>query len=221
MKKIVFVAFISAIMLSNCSEDNNKENVVSLSQNEASTSKLLKVKVTLIPLTQNEISDLKFLREEEKLARDVYLYSYDKYQTNIFKSISKSEQKHMDSVLNLLDKYNIPDPASTEVGVFVNQDLQLLYEKLITQSDISLIEALKVGATIEDLDINDIGNYIANTSKPDLLSVYESLLCGSKNHLRSFTSQLTSLGVTYVPQFISLEEYNVILSSSNGGCGNN
>jgi len=202
MKKILFVVFITAIiMLSNCSNENNN--------------------IALVPLTQNEINDLKFLREEEKLAKDVYLYAYNKYQIAIFNNISQSEQIHMNSVLNLLNKYNIPDPASTQVGVFVNQDLQLLYTNLITQADISSIEALKVGATIEDLDINDIDDFIVNTSKPDLLNVYDNLVCGSKNHIRLFTSQLTSLGVTYVPQFISLEEYNVILSSSVGGCGNN
>ncbi len=99
--------------------------------------------------------------------------------------------------------------------------MQTLYNSLTKQADISLIEALKAGATIEDLDINDIDNFTVNTTKPDLLNVYGNLNCGSKNHIRAFTSQLEIYGATYVPQYISLEEYNVILSSSNGGCGNN
>jgi hypothetical protein len=201
MKKIVFVAFLTAIMLSNCSNESNNDS--------------------LIPLSQAEINDLKFLREEEKLARDVYLYSYNKYQLNIFDNISQSEQKHMNSVLNLMNKYGIPDSASTEIGVFNNPDLQTLYNSLTKQADISLIEALKAGATIEDLDINDIDDFTINTTKPDLLNVYANLNCGSKNHIRSFTNQLEINEATYVPQYISVEEYNVILSSSNGGCGNN
>ena len=199
MKKIVFVAFITAIMLSNCS--NESDNVAT-------------------PLSQAEINDLKFLREEEKLARDVYLYSYHKYQLIIFDNISQSEQKHMNSVLNLMNKYGIPDSASTEMGVFNNPDLQKLYNTLTMQVNISSVDALKAGATIEDLDINDIDTFTANTTKPDLLNVYGNLNCGSKNHIRAFTSQLEINDVTYVPQFISVEEYNVILSSSNGGCGN-
>lgn len=201
MKKIVFVAFLTAIMLSNCSNESNNDS--------------------LIPLSQAEINDLKFLREEEKLARDVYLYSYNKYQLNIFDNISQSEQKHMNSVLNLMNKYGIPDSASTEIGVFNNPDLQTLYNSLTKQADISLIEALKAGATIEDLDINDIDDFTINTTKPDLLNVYANLNCGSKNHIRSFTNQLEINEATYVPQYISVEEYKVILSSSNGGCGNN
>ena len=200
MKKIVFVAFITAILLSNSSY---------VSYDKA-----------LVPLSQAEINDLKFLREEEKLARDVYLYSYDKYQLMIFDNISQSEQRHMNSVLNLLNKYGIPDSASTEIGVFNNPNLQKLYNSLTKQADISSVEALKAGATIEDLDINDIDNFTANTTKPDLLNVYGNLNCGSKNHIRAFTRWLENEEVTYTPQFISMDEYNVILSSSNGGCGN-
>ena len=200
MKKILFATFLTLIVLSSCSSDNDNQN--------------------LIPLTQSEIDDLKFLREEEKLARDVYLFSYNKYQSEIFNSISLSEQKHMDSVLKLMNKYGIPDSSSTEIGVFNNSNLQSLYTALTTQSDISVIEALKVGATIEDLDINDIDDFIINTTKSDLLKIYDNLTCGSKNHIRSYTSQLTINGITYIPQFISIEYYNIILSSSISGCGN-
>ena len=200
MKKILFVTFVTSIMLSNSS--------------------FLSYDKVLDPLTQAEINDLKFLREEEKLARDVYLYSYDKYQLMIFDNISQSEQRHMNSVLNLLNKYGIPDSAASEKGVFNNPDLQKFYNSLTKQADISSVEALKAGATIEDLDINDIDDFTANTTKPDLLNVYENLNCGSKNHIRAFTRWLENEEVTYAPQYISVEEYNVILSSSNGGCGN-
>lgn len=202
MKKLLFVAFLPLIIFQNCSNEDDNQ--------------------VLIQLSQEEIDDLKFLREEEKLARDVYVYAYGKYPANIiFNSISQSEQKHMNSVLNLMDKYGISDSASTEIGVFNNSNLQTLYNNLIAQSNISLVEALKAGATIEDLDINDIDDFIGNTSKSDLLSVYDNLTCGSKNHIRSYTSQLSSNGVTYIPQFISVDYYNTILSGKAGGCGKN
>ena len=201
MKKIVFVVFITALLLSNSSYVSYEK--------------------ALVPLSQAEINDLKFLREEEKLARDVYLYSYDKYQLMIFDNISQSEQRHMNSVLNLMNKYGIPDSASTEIGVFNNLDLQKTYNTLTLQANISSVNALIAGATIEDLDINDIDRFTANTTKPDLLNVYSNLVCGSKNHMRAFTSWLENNEETYVPQYISMEEYNVIISGSNGGCGNN
>lgn len=197
MKKILIATVLTLIMFSSCSNDNQN----------------------LTPLNQTEINDLKLLREEEKLARDVYLFSFNKYQVSIFDNISQSEQKHMNSVLNLLNRYGIQDSASSEIGIFNNPDLQSLYTSLTSQSNISLVEALKVGATIEDLDINDIDDFIRNTTKSDLLNVYNNLTCGSKNHIRSYTSELSSNNVIYEPQFISYEYYTLILSESNGGCG--
>jgi hypothetical protein len=195
MKKIVLVMFGLSILFSNCSNDEN-----------------------LTPLTEVEKNDLLFLREEEKLARDIYIYGYNKYQNTVFNSISQSEQKHMDNVLSILNQYDIPDPASTQIGVFNNAALQSLYNQLKSQVDISAPESLKVGATIEELDINDIDDFIANTSNSKILNMYDKLNCGSKNHIRSFTDQLKAVGITFVPQFITLEEYNTILNSPSGSC---
>lgn len=195
MKKIVLVLFSFSILFSNCSNDEN-----------------------LTPLTELEKNDLLFLREEEKLARDIYIYAYTKYQNTVFNSISQSEQKHMDNVLSILNQYSITDPASTQIGVFNNAALQSLYNHLKSQVDISTSESLKVGATIEELDINDIDDFIANTSNSQLLNMYEKLNCGSKNHIRSFTSQIISSGNVFVPQYITVQEYNTILNSPSGSC---
>jgi hypothetical protein len=170
-------------------------------------------------LTQQEIDDLKFSREEEKLARDVYLFSYDKYGQDIFNNISKSEQQHMDKILVLLNTYQLSDPASVERGVFSNQTLQGLYDDLTAQSDISLIEALKVGAIIEDLDINDLDLLESRTTRNDILNAYDKLKCGSRNHLRNYISQLVLNEVSYVPQFISLDDFTEIINSDNEQCG--
>lgn len=195
MKKIVLVLFSFSILFSNCSSDEN-----------------------LTPLTELEKNDLLFLREEEKLARDIYIYAYTKYQNTVFNTISQSEQKHMDNVLSILNQYSITDPASTQIGVFNNAALQSLYNQLKSQVDISASESLKVGATIEELDINDIDDFIANTSNSQLLNMYEKLNCGSKNHIRSFTSQIISSGNVFVPQYITVQEYNTILNSPSGSC---
>ena len=174
---------------------------------------------SLVTLTQQEKDDLIFLREEEKLARDVYLFSYDKYGKNIFNNIASSEQSHMDKILAILIKYNLPDLSATQRGVFNNSTLQTLYNDLTTQADISQLEALKVGATIEDLDISDIDEFIARSNQADVVAMYEILNCGSRNHIRSYTSQLNSGGVSYTPQFISLSDYQAILASPKENCG--
>ena len=173
----------------------------------------------VVTLTADEISNLEFMREEEKLARDVYLHFNDIYDLKIFKNISNSEQTHMDKVLELLEKYDIADPASTEMGVFNNANIQTLYNTLSEQGEQSLIDALTVGATIEDVDIRDLNLSIDATDKTDLIGVYEMLKCGSSNHMRGFTSQLTANGGDYTPQYISQELYDEILAGEHEHCG--
>ena len=188
-------------LLSSCSDNDTIENTIE----------------SLV--SQEEIADLKFLREEEKLARDVYLYSYEKYGDAIFNSIASSEQLHMDKVLTLLIAYQIPDPATSERGVFTDQVLQNLYNDLIELSAISIEEALKVGALIEDLDINDLDELRNSTSNEEIISVCELLECGSRNHLRSFTGKLELVDFQYAPVYISVEDYNEIITTSLEFCG--
>ncbi|NOQ73385.1 MAG: DUF2202 domain-containing protein [Crocinitomix sp.] len=170
-------------------------------------------------LSTEEIADLEYLREEEKLARDVYLYAFDLYGDAVFQSISASEQKHMDKILVLLNDYDIEDPASTERGVFNNVELQHLYNSLIAKTDSSLLDAFIVGATIEDVDIFDIDEFIMRTDQEDILDAYEKLECGSNNHMRKFIEKLIELDYDYIPQFISVEQFNTILAEESGGCG--
>lgn len=174
-----------------------------------------------LSLTSQEKEDLLFLREEEKLARDVYLYAYEKYGLQIFNNISASEQRHMDRVLTLLNKYGLDDPASQNRGQFSNPDLQNLYDNLTALVDISELEALKVGATIEDLDINDLLDMKQRTDKPDLLNVYDNLNCGSRNHMRAYYSELLNRGYTYEAQYITSDELNAIINSDREQCGRN
>ncbi|MBK7635861.1 MAG: DUF2202 domain-containing protein [Saprospiraceae bacterium] len=104
-------------------------------------------------------------------------------------------------------------------GEFADFQLQTLYYQLITKVNISLKDALEAGATIEDLDISDIQSFYKNTTKADIIQVYELLTCGSRNHLRGFTGQLKTLGSSYTPQFLTDGEYQTILSGSHEHCG--
>ena len=166
------------------------------------------------PLTLQEEESLLFMREEEKLARDVYLYLFGIWGEQIFLNISDSEQKHTDAVLGLIEKYDLPDPATGKVeGEFEDLNLQGLYDLLTAQGAASLIDALIVGAQIEDLDINDLNSQLRFIDNEDIILVYESLLKGSRNHLRAFTSRLANLGFDYVPVYISQEDYDAIVSS--------
>ncbi|WP_202318966.1 DUF2202 domain-containing protein [Archaeoglobus neptunius] len=165
-------------------------------------------------LSEAEKDGILHMREEEKLARDVYQTLYDKWGLQIFSNIAKSEQTHMDAVKLLIDKYGLEDPAEGKgVGEFTNPAFTELYNKLVAEGSKSTVDALKVGALIEEIDIVDLQKYLSETSKEDIKIVYENLMKGSRNHLRAFTSMLEKYGESYNPQYLSKEEYEQIISS--------
>jgi len=176
-------------------------------------------------LSVEEANGLIYMVEEEKLAHDVYTKLYEKWHLQIFDNIAQSESTHVNAVRTLLQKYGLPDPTADEpVGVFQNPDLQALYNQLIEMGSKNVTEALKVGALIEETDIIDLQERIDQTNKVDIITTYENLMKGSRNHLRSFVSQLEKYGITYEPQLLSKDLYDSIIGSeletggsSNGG----
>lgn len=166
-------------------------------------------------ISDSESISLIHMREEEKLARDVYIAMFNKYGLRIFENISISEQTHTDAILQLLTKYAIKDPVGVNaVGVFTDPGLQALYTSLVNSGSVSVIEAYKVGAIIEDLDLNDLKNDLLKVDNQDIILVYQMLSKGSRNHMRNFYSNLKSLGFTYVPQFITQSELDAIVNSA-------
>jgi hypothetical protein len=166
-------------------------------------------------LSDKEIAGLILMREEEKLARDVYITLGNIWGTKIFSNISASEQTHTDAVKVLLIRYGISDPVVDDtVGVFSSKTMQDLYNTLTIKGKASLTGALIVGATIEDLDIRDLETLKKETTKEDILITYNNLQKGSRNHMRAFVKNIESKGGSYTPQYISQSEYNSIIAAS-------
>lgn len=165
-------------------------------------------------LSAEERDGLVFMREEEKLARDVYIYLFAEWGQQVFDNISQSEQTHTDAVLALLEKYEVTDPVGDNAeGVFVNGDLQTLYDDLTVQGSQSLVNALVVGALIEEIDIIDIQKLVDEVEgNQDIVIVYENLMKGSRNHLRAFVKNLANQGVDYQPSELSQEVFDSIIN---------
>jgi len=169
-------------------------------------------------VSEAEKSALIYMREEEKLARDVYLTLFEKWNFVIFKNIANSEDRHSNAVKQLLDKYEIADPVQNdEVGTFKNVELKQLYDNLIAKGETSLLDAFVIGATIEDVDIFDLNERIAETDNNDIKCVYDNLKRGSEKHVRSFVRQIERNGDSYEAQYISQKELDEILSEKSGG----
>lgn len=142
-------------------------------------------------LSSLERDGLIYMRLEEKLARDVYLTLGKTYRQKMFVNIPESEQRHMDAVKALLDKYEITDPVTdNEVGSFSNAEFKKLFDDLVAKGQTSFKDAMLVGKEIEEMDIKDLIERIEQTDNPDIKAVYENLKRGSENHLRAFTKHL-------------------------------
>lgn len=159
---------------------------------------------------------LRYLREEEKLAHDVYV-AMDVLWTariRVFANISASEATHTEAVRQLLVRYDQPDPAAAAAeGTFANATLQQLYTTLVAQGTPSLEAGLRVGALIEELDIVDIQSVLSGIDNRDITLVFEALMKGSRNHLRAFARTMAQLGVSYTPVYLSQAAYDAIVNS--------
>ena len=170
-----------------------------------------------IPLQDEAVAEgVRHMREEEKIARDVYRMLGEMWGTNIFFNITSSEQRHMDAMAVMIDRYDLEDPIVDDtVGVFATPDFAVLYEQLMAKGSESRMGAFQTGALIEELDIYDLRNALVDVRDPVLISVYENLLRGSRNHLRAFARQIYNNGGTYEAQYLTQEEFDEIANSPN------
>ncbi len=184
----------------------------SRSQNADGTCNLTEDALAAVPLTEAETASVLYMREEEKVARDVYMAMYNLWGNTVFTNIARSEQNHMDAIKKVIDAQGLADPIQ-DAGIFSNADLQALYDTLVLQGSASELEALKVGALIEEVDIEDLQNAIAEAENENLISIYTSLMNGSENHLRAFVRRIELYGETYTAQHLPQEEVDAILAA--------
>ena len=162
-------------------------------------------------LTDAEIAGLLFMIEEEKLAEDAYSALNEVWSLRVFDNIARAERTHQAAVETLLVRYSLAVPANP-AGEFSNETLQSLYNDLIRRGGLSVEEALRVGVSIEELDILDLKKRMDQTDKEDILLVYSNLKRGSENHLRAFVNNLERRGIEYRPEYLSQQEYDGIIS---------
>jgi len=172
-----------------------------------------------------EETHLIFMREEEKLARDVYLTLGKEYKDlKVFSRIDDAEQKHTDTMADMLALYGIEDPSTSDkIGVFTGEDYGWYftekYNYLVAKAEDGL-KALYVGALIEELDMHDIaecpvviqetygyGEYgcgLAYTEETTIRRAYESLIDGSGSHLRAYVKAIEDVigDGNYVAQYL-------------------
>ena len=221
MKKLILITILGLLAPLVAAAEQNQNQNQNQNQDQNQDGNLNRCSLAgLLPrlpyeeLDEEEVLDLGFMREEEKLARDVYLSAYEDWDIRTFRQIARAEKTHMRAVLYFLRKYELPDPTEGNgVGVFSNPELQELYFQLVGLVSNSREDALWVGARVEEIDIADLHSALARTDNIDLQTLYQNLLKGSRNHLRAFHKKLTRLGIVYEPEYITQDEYDAIVYS--------
>jgi len=225
VKNIAISGFLAAslVLAGSCQKDMlNSDNAQYASVLEVSadgTSTVINTNMQLAfvetpELTESELASLVKMKDEERLARDVYSALNQKWGSSVFSRISTAENNHLNAIIRLLQYYGSSDTLIGEAGTFGNTDFQTLYTNLVANGSVSIEEAFKTGALIEELDIKDLSDALAATSNANITLVYENLERGSRNHLRSFYNQLSVLDIVYTPTYITQTEYDQIVTSS-------
>jgi hypothetical protein len=214
---------MSALVITSCQKDNNaggNEQYASIIEvsgdgvTDVNVSNLKSAMVETPALSGDEEAGLLQMKNDEKLARDVYTLFGETQSLQIFKRIAGSETRHLQAVLTIMSLYNMADTLVDGYGVFANAAVQELYNTLTAQGS-TTEGALKAGAAIEEMDIRDLTVLIGQTTNANLITVYENLQKGSRNHLRAFNRQLTNIGASYTPQYLDQATYDQIVSSPN------
>ena len=141
-----------------------------------------------VPYTSAALqSRLKYMVEEEKLARDVYTVLAKTAAYPKFKNIANAEQFHLDQMSIVLANYGLWNATLKRgPGVFYNKELSALYKTLITKGQLSALDAIQVGIIIEEKDIADLTAMEKLITQEDIQFVVNYLLAGSRNHLAAF-----------------------------------
>lgn len=214
--KLFLVLAIVSFAFASCSKDNDVVDEAIVAETDEKSAEVAALCGTCDftgTLTEAEVTSLMLMREEEKFAREVYLSMFAIYNHRTFSNIAKSENAHTSAVLYLIKGFGLTDPSPVGAKEFSNPLFTDLYAQLTAKGAISLVEALKVGAFIEEYDIADLQRHLAETENATVAKVYGNLLRGSKFHLKAFTNALKAQGATYSPTILSEEEYRDIVNN--------
>jgi hypothetical protein len=173
-----------------------------------------------VVLTDKSGKDLRRMWEEEKLAHDVYARLAKTSGLGMFQNIAGAERRHMQAIARLIQTGTANETTLKDSpGEFDFPKYQQLYDSLIASGTGSPLEALMVGAKIEEMDIVDLKRLIGEATDPWVRQVLENLMQASHNHLRAFASQIASRGESYKAEFLSQAEFDEIAESLGQGRG--
>lgn len=164
------------------------------------------------PLARAEADTLRSMREEEKLARDLYAaFEPSGFE---FARIQGMERHHFAMIGMLLERYQLPDPAASQpAGVFTDPALQAQYAELHERGTKSRADAYAVATEIEDQSLHDLQAAIEGTTHDDIRHAYAMLAQMTRNHLRVFYTGLAAEGGAYSPKYLDRPAFDRVVAA--------
>lgn len=180
--------------------------------NVINTESIQEIDDNSMALNELELKNLKFLWQEEKLARDIYSFYNITWNKETFAHIKQSEQTHMDAIKFIFNFYDMKFTNDLDEGEFTYSILEEYYLKFTKTGSTSLKQALLNSILFEEMDIYDLQQFINNTNNLLLLKIYKLLQCGSRNHLRAYMELLNKEypNEVYVPTYLNKLEFDKI-----------
>ena len=146
-------------------------------------------------LSAKEIRQLRYFLEAQKLLRDVYAKFYTRWHLHDFQKFKRTKHRQLQAWLHLFEKYDLsPALELQSFGLFSNNTLQKLYTNFTMTGRLSLFEALRTSATMEDLNIYTAFDFLGLTDNQDIKLTCRTMALTSRNNLQEITALLDSYG---------------------------
>ncbi len=162
-------------------------------------------------ITETEAGDLQLLREEEKLARDLFRDWSDR--SELFGAVAHSKQLHFEIVGALLQRHQVTDRTLGGEGLYVFPQLQTLHQELLARGGSTELEALAAGAELHERDLVGLEEAAGRSQLEDVRASLAEIQRGARNHLRGCVEELALQGVDYAPRLLSPEAFAAIINS--------
>lgn len=172
-----------------------------------------------LTLSASAQAALRFQIDEERMAGELYRTFGEKQEVMPFRNIPRAEARHRQLLENLATRAGLAAAKPTTAGHFETPAIQARYDALLARGQASPIEALQVGALVEEQDIADLRALAATTDSPELKAATTALEQGSRHHLNAFVRNLRARGIDYVAQVLTPAEVAEITAAAPGRPG--
>jgi hypothetical protein len=172
-------------------------------------------KAQKITLTPAETKALINLHDNQKLSLFVYDSLFAIWGINPFGNIRSAESQHVDFLVDVAENYDVvldKNGSTDNKPGFTTPQAETIYHESISKGSLSVIDALKRGALLEEMSLLALHEAKAVTIKSDLLHTFDILAMGSKNNLHAFNKRLKMYGITYEPGLLDQKDFKNIIS---------